>query len=167
MQACDGSLTAPCKLCCCPCRLFTLCDGFACSHSILLNSVLLLWNMRANVWHLWIKALLVLYICASACQLAVLTQQPRQYLRQRTRINIANRQVKEEHRSSYALSRPLHFLLLCSSCIAQPAAAAAVAGLQANASEGKVVATSALFCMRAGCCVFSCWLPRCCPTRLP
>ncbi|WIA12166.1 hypothetical protein OEZ85_012238 [Tetradesmus obliquus] len=75
-------------------RLFTLCDGFACSHSILVNSVLLLWNLRTNVWQHWLKALLVLYICASVCQLAVLTQQPRQYLRRRTMINIVNRLLR-------------------------------------------------------------------------
>jgi hypothetical protein len=53
--------------------------------------VLLLWNLRTNIRLNWLKGLLVLYICTSVWQLSLLTQQPRQYLRSRVRINIANR----------------------------------------------------------------------------
>jgi hypothetical protein len=57
----------------------------------MVNAVLLLWNLRTNIWPNWLKGLLALYICASAWQLSLLVQQPQIYLRSRMRINIANR----------------------------------------------------------------------------
>jgi hypothetical protein len=57
----------------------------------MVNAVLLLWNLRTNIWPIWLKGLLLLYMCASAWQLSLLMRQPQQYLRSRMRINVANR----------------------------------------------------------------------------